>query len=248
MPEPAVRYPDDFDDDSSLLYVVNNLKGVLDSDIDDTQTDIGLVSSERFPPLGGYVSIENEIIWYGGIEGTTLKECVRGAIGTVPASHSSGTEAFLNVVDAHHNLLKNAVVAVERELGLYLKGSKDSLAERLSVSIGADGELLKPWKRRNVWVSFAPGTWTIDSWWNLDGVVIHYVLGKDENKRVGTLILNIGSSVEMSEVSTLDVGDTSGVSFSATKWYSGVYLKVTVPSEDWRIRLFMLEMSLWEED
>lgn len=102
----------------ALLYIaVNNLQTTLSGSIDNVVTTITLASSTGFPTAGG-VTIDTEVIFYTGISGAQLTGCTRGADGTTAASHSSGVPVGATVIAAHHNLLKNEIIAIESSLNL----------------------------------------------------------------------------------------------------------------------------------
>jgi hypothetical protein len=72
---------------------------LLSSDIDSATTSITINSTSSFPTptptQGTYaIQIDSEIITYTGKTDTVLTGCTRGAFGTTPASHNSGTPVY----------------------------------------------------------------------------------------------------------------------------------------------------------
>jgi hypothetical protein len=63
-----------------------------------TDTSITLTSSSSFPATGVMVS-GTEYIYYTGISGNTLLNCIRGFGGTIAASHSVGDSATPSSID-----------------------------------------------------------------------------------------------------------------------------------------------------
>ena len=73
---------------------------------------IKLTSASGFPS-SGFIKIGSEEIFYAGISGANLVNCLRGQKGTTAASHSSGATvscATITVTDTDHNALENDFV------------------------------------------------------------------------------------------------------------------------------------------
>jgi hypothetical protein len=62
----------------------------------------------------------NEVASYTGISGANLTGVTRGADGTTAFSHAIGVTVGLTVVAAHHNRLKDEIIAIESALGTNL--------------------------------------------------------------------------------------------------------------------------------
>ena len=127
-----VQYPGTLDADISLFIAANNVGSTLSADITDVQTTIGLIDASAFP-ASGFVSIkDSEIVHYTSIATNTLQGCTRGADGTTKASASTGDAVDLNVTAIMHNRLKDALIAVETELGTDPAGSEATVKARLA--------------------------------------------------------------------------------------------------------------------
>jgi hypothetical protein len=114
------NYPTSVSTNANLYIAVNGLQTTLASSISNSVTTIPLVSTSGFPTTG-FVTIENnEVVSYTGVSGGNLTGCTRGADGTTALSHGSGVTVGLTVVAAHHNLLKDEVIAIETALGANL--------------------------------------------------------------------------------------------------------------------------------
>ena len=86
----------------------NDLNGAIDA----IQTTITLTSTSGFP-TSGRIKIEDEIITYALVSGSTLTGCVRGVNDTTAASHADAQAvlcATLIVADANHGALENDFV------------------------------------------------------------------------------------------------------------------------------------------
>ncbi len=86
----------------------NDLNGAIDA----IQTTITLTSTSGFP-TSGRIKIEDEIITYALVSGSTLTGCVRGVNDTTAASHADAQAvlcATLIVTDANHEALENDFV------------------------------------------------------------------------------------------------------------------------------------------
>lgn len=127
--------------DAILYIAVNSLQTTLAGSIDNIVTTITLASTTNFPTAGG-VTIDNEVIFYTGISGAQLTGCTRGADGTTAASHSSGVPVGATVVAAHHNLIKNEIIAIETSLDFTVSRAMTSNGSgRLAVSTVTATEL-----------------------------------------------------------------------------------------------------------
>lgn len=114
------NYPTSISTNSNLYVAVNGLQTTLALAINASVTTITLTSTSGFPTTG-LVTINNlEVVSYTGISGSDLTGCTRGADGTTAASHNAGVTVGLTVVAAHHNLLKDEVIAIETALGANL--------------------------------------------------------------------------------------------------------------------------------
>lgn len=113
----SATWPTSVATDAILYIAVNALQTTLSGTINNSVTTITLASATGFPTAGG-VTIDNEVIFYTGISGAQLTGCVRGSDGTTAASHSSGVPVGATVIAAHHNLLKDEIIAIETSLNL----------------------------------------------------------------------------------------------------------------------------------
>jgi len=120
-----INYPDSLDDDKTLFVAVNNLRTSLTSSISNSQLDIPVVTTSGFPDSGFITILSNpedvtqaEAIRYEGLDATTFSGIERGAEGTPALAHGAGDFVDLTVVADHHNVLKDAVIALERFVGV----------------------------------------------------------------------------------------------------------------------------------
>ena len=143
---PGINYPNSLDDDSSLFVAVNNLRTTLTSDIDDSQLTIPVVTTAGFPNSGFITILSNpdditqaEAIRYEGVTPTTFSGTERGAGGTAAFSHGAGTSVDLTVVADHHNVLKDAVIELEKFVGV--SGSENFLPQDQFGNVTIQGDL-----------------------------------------------------------------------------------------------------------
>jgi hypothetical protein len=109
-------YPGAGASDSNLYIAVNATSTQLtDNPLSNSATTVNVTDATAFPTVG-FISIDNEIISYTGKTGTSFTGCGRGADGTTAASHVQNSQVFHNVIAAHHNALKDEVIAVEVDL------------------------------------------------------------------------------------------------------------------------------------
>ena len=79
--------------------MVNLTDGVLSSGIGATDTTIALTAVDQLPPTG-FIQVDNEIINYSYISGTTLYNCFRGQQNTTATSHNTGALVYWNQIPA----------------------------------------------------------------------------------------------------------------------------------------------------
>jgi hypothetical protein len=130
------NFPTSVSTNSNLYIAVNGLQTTLAASILATDTTIQLASTTSFPTTG-YVTIDNsEVVNYTGISGSNLTGCIRGADGTTAAPHTLGVTVGLTIVAAHHNLLKDEIIAIETALGA---GYAQSSANTANAIVKRDG-------------------------------------------------------------------------------------------------------------
>ena len=93
---------------------VTALNGAINSSV----TSINVTNASNYPSSGGYILIDNELIYFSGTSGNTLTGCLRGQDGTLAASHLNNAVVNLIVVAEHHNVLKDEIIAIETSLNL----------------------------------------------------------------------------------------------------------------------------------
>jgi len=126
------NFPASVSTNANLYIAVNGLQTTLAASILATDTTIQLTSTSNFPATG-FVTIDNsEVVKYTGVSGSNLTGCSRGADGTTAAPHSLGVTVGLTIVAAHHNFLKDEIIAIETALGA-------GFALPLSVANGGTG-------------------------------------------------------------------------------------------------------------
>lgn len=131
----ATNWPSTISSDTNLLIAVNNCGTLLTANTTSGAGTISVADTTCFP-TAGYVTIEDEALLCTGKTATTFTGCTRGADGTTAASHTSGTVAFHAVIAAHHNVLKNELIAMST---YFFQGSQvhiDTTSIRLGISTG----------------------------------------------------------------------------------------------------------------
>jgi len=132
------NFPTSVSTNANLFVAVNGLQTTLASSCTDTDTTLTLTSTSGFPTTGMVTIDNNEVVSYTGISGSQLTGCTRGADGTTALPHNLGVTVGLTVVAAHHNLLKDEIIAVESALGAsFTKGNlSEATSSVLTVSNG----------------------------------------------------------------------------------------------------------------
>ena len=112
-----VNYPTNYDDDKTLYVVTDLAKTQLSADIDEAQTTIPVVDTSKFPDYG-IIRIGDELIKYTSKTATSFEGCIRGYGGTTAVGHSANTLVWLPILGEHHNTLKDAIIQIEKLVGL----------------------------------------------------------------------------------------------------------------------------------
>lgn len=137
----ASNFPMAVDSDSNLFVAVNNCHAALGGTVTGGATTISVDSASCFPSPG-YATIDSEAIYYTGKTATTLTGCTRGADGTMAAAHSVRSTVFHAVLAAHHNALKDELIAISTT---FLQGSQfrmDFTNTRLGIGTGSPASTL----------------------------------------------------------------------------------------------------------
>jgi len=110
-----MAYPSSVATDADLHLAKNNLSTTLAGAINST-TDLVILTDASSFPITGFVTLESEIIQYTGISTNTLTGVTRGVDGTPQAAHADLTPVNHFVIAAHHNALKDELIATETDL------------------------------------------------------------------------------------------------------------------------------------
>lgn len=119
------NFPNSLDDNQSLYVAVNNLRTQLTAGINAVDLTIPVVTTSGFPNNGFITVLSNpdditqaEAIRYDGLTLTTFSGVERGAAGTPALAHNSNDNVDLTVVADHHNELKDAIIEIEKFIGV----------------------------------------------------------------------------------------------------------------------------------
>lgn len=115
----ATTFPTTVDTSTQLYTAVNGVATTLNGAIDNAVTTITVVDTTNFPSVG-YIVIDTEIIKYTGKTLTTFTGCTRGSDGSSAASHTTAAIVNAYIVADHHNVLMNAIIAVETDISARL--------------------------------------------------------------------------------------------------------------------------------
>ena len=73
-----------------------------------------------------------------------------------------------------------------------------------------------------------------------DAGFFDYVLKKGTNMRAGTIMaVHDGTNIELTDISTADLGNTERVQFSASLDATNLILQAIVPSDNWSVRAYV---------
>jgi len=94
----------------------NNLSTTLTQQCSASDTTIYVASTDNFPS-SGWVTIEDEVIYYTGKTSGSFTNCTRGADNTVAAIHQSSKTVSLTYTAAMHNRIVTELRATQTKLG-----------------------------------------------------------------------------------------------------------------------------------
>lgn len=127
-------YPDALDDKDNLYEVSNNATTILKQTLSFNGKNIIVNDASKFPPRGLLkLNSKNkmgdyEIIYYGKRTNSVFSELLRGFAGSRQFMWSSESTVVSNSVMAeHHNAIKDAIIKIQRHLGLKENPSEDSI-------------------------------------------------------------------------------------------------------------------------
>jgi len=109
-------YPSGVSSNADLYVALDNFGTTLNGAIDASQTTITLTSTTGLPTVG-ILTIDSEKVKYTGVSGFDITGVTRGFSSTSAATHTDGATVEFNVVEEHHNNLKDEIIAIETELG-----------------------------------------------------------------------------------------------------------------------------------
>jgi hypothetical protein len=109
------QYPTSLDTATTLMTQVNACSTTLNGGINNSVTSITVNTQTCFPATGIFV-IDTEYMIYTASTSTSFT-VTRAAFGSAAATHSSGAAVRMTVMAAYHNVLKDAMIAVQTKLG-----------------------------------------------------------------------------------------------------------------------------------
>lgn len=111
------QFPSAVDGAADLFDLRNAWTASLSAGISAATVDLVVDTVTGLQAQGGLLSVGDEVIRYGFVEGLTLRNCTRGYDGTAAASHPAGTKVEMRMVAAHHNALAAAIQQVQAYVG-----------------------------------------------------------------------------------------------------------------------------------
>lgn len=240
------NFPASVSTNANLYISVNGLQTTLAVACNNSVTTLTLTSTTGFPTTG-LVTIDNtEIVSYTGVSGATITGCTRGADGTTAASHPIGVTVGLTVVAAHHNLLKDEVIAIETALGAGFTsavGSVTGTTDQISSTGGSTPVLSIPasfplYKYRRPNLAFI-NTTTVAVELGLDGTAgdatVLFPDGQLRSEVTANLYsISTGQNAVFTNVTRLsNQGGIRSGAVANNTWYACYAVKVTTFAADW---------------
>jgi len=110
------NYPTSLDTVVELIQAANNAQTTLNGALTANATTVAVISTALFANTGCF-AVDNELISYTGKTATSFTGCVRGFDGTTAATHSSGATVSDVVTTRHHEVVVDAILAIQERLG-----------------------------------------------------------------------------------------------------------------------------------
>jgi len=110
----AAQYPSAIT--TQLYEAVARKSTTLTADLDNSNTTITVAATTGFPSEG-FISIDNETIYYSGLTATTFTGCSRGYAGTA-VSHDNSASVKLVIAAAGHNRMRLEIIAAQKKIGI----------------------------------------------------------------------------------------------------------------------------------
>lgn len=111
-----VNYPASLDDEVSLFEVANSAATTLTQDAASDADTLHVADTAKFPNSGSLL-INTEFHTYTGKTATTFTGVVGGREDTALSSHTSGASVRQVISAAHHTVLKQAILELQKKLG-----------------------------------------------------------------------------------------------------------------------------------
>lgn len=111
----VTQYPGALDTVKTLVEVANDAVTTLTAPLGIGDTVAQVANTSRFSN-SGFAVFESEIASFDGKTPTTLTNLVRGQQGTVAAGHASGVDVEQMVTARDHNVLAEALIAMQEAL------------------------------------------------------------------------------------------------------------------------------------
>lgn len=117
LPGDLSVFPQAIDSRDTLYEVRNNAETVLSHSLTYTGRFVQVADASAFPPKG-LLSVGTELMYYGSRTGFTFKDLIRPFAGSRRAPWPAGTRATNSVAAEPHNAVKDAVINIQKNLGL----------------------------------------------------------------------------------------------------------------------------------
>lgn len=110
-------YPSAIDSRETLYEVRNNAETYLTHSLTYTGRFIQAADTSRFPPRG-LLSVGTELIYYGTKTQSTFKDLIRPFAGSIRRPWPAGSKITNSVAAEPHNAVKDAIINLQKNLGL----------------------------------------------------------------------------------------------------------------------------------
>lgn len=126
LPGDLSIYPVAQDSYDTLYRATNNAESFLTQSLTYTGRFLVVDDTSKFPS-NGLIRVGKEIIYYGSKTKTVFKDIKRGFVGSQQRPWPVGTRVLGSVMAEHHNAVRDAIMNMEKNLGVRDAPAADSL-------------------------------------------------------------------------------------------------------------------------
>jgi PKD repeat protein len=119
-------FPVAIDNRSTLYEATNNAETTLVQSLSFLGKFLVVEDASRFPDEG-LIRVDDELIYYGSKNTNILRDLKRGFALSRQGQHLIGTKVTCSVMAEHHNAIKDAIINIQKNIGIKVNPDPESL-------------------------------------------------------------------------------------------------------------------------